>query len=103
VTGQTEEPSTHWVARAGGAVETPVGAPPRITLIDYTPDQVIEREITDPQQCETFRKAKSITWVNVDGFRGPISAAKPPPPGVRTITRHLQALAASKAPLGSAR
>jgi len=69
VTGQTEEPSTHWVARAGGAVETPVGAPPRITLIDYTPDQVIEREITDPQQCETFRKAKSITWVNVDGLQ----------------------------------
>jgi NADH-quinone oxidoreductase subunit G len=43
------------------------------------------------------------TWVNVDGFRGPISAAKPPPPGVRTLVRHLQSLAAPKAAQGSAR
>jgi NADH-quinone oxidoreductase subunit G len=32
------------------------------------------------------------TWVNVDGIRGPISAAKPPPPGVRALARHLAAL-----------
>ncbi|MFN0009917.1 MAG: 2Fe-2S iron-sulfur cluster-binding protein [Planctomycetota bacterium] len=43
------------------------------------------------------------TWVNVDGVRGPISAAKPPPPDVRTITRLLQTLAASRSTLGSAR
>ena len=34
------------------------------------------------------------TWVNVDGVRGPISAAKQRPPGVRTLERHLDELAA---------
>src|SRR6476659_7577847 len=71
VTEPTTEPTARWIPRAGGAVEIPAGAPPRITLIDYTPDQVIEREITDPQQCENFRKAQSITWVNVDGLQNP--------------------------------
>jgi NADH-quinone oxidoreductase subunit G len=27
------------------------------------------------------------TWINVDGERGPISAARPPPPGVRALDR----------------
>jgi len=67
----TTETTARWVPHAGGAVEIPAGAPPRITLIDYTPDQVVEREVTDPQQCETFRKANSVTWVNVDGLQNP--------------------------------
>lgn len=71
MTEPTTEPTARWIPRAGGAVEIPAGAPPHITLIDYTPDQVVEREITDPQQCENFRKAKSITWVNVDGLQNP--------------------------------
>ena len=32
------------------------------------------------------------TWTNVDGHRGPISAARPPPPGVRALDRLLQAV-----------
>lgn len=32
------------------------------------------------------------TYVNRDGVRGPISAVKPPPRGVRSLSRHLQAL-----------
>lgn len=35
------------------------------------------------------------TYVNVDGVRGPISAVKPPPNGVRTLVTLLQALPAS--------
>jgi NADH-quinone oxidoreductase subunit G len=42
------------------------------------------------------------TWVNVDGFRGPISAAKAPPAGVRSLARHLQALAPAGTPQESA-
>jgi NADH-quinone oxidoreductase subunit G len=37
---------------------------------------------------------RSGTLVNVDGQRGPISAAKPPPAGVRPLTQHLPQLAA---------
>jgi NADH-quinone oxidoreductase subunit G len=33
------------------------------------------------------------TWINVDGERGPISAVKAPPAGVRTIAAHLELLA----------
>jgi NADH-quinone oxidoreductase subunit G len=32
------------------------------------------------------------TWVNVDGERGPISAARTPPAGVRTLAQHLEHL-----------
>jgi magnesium transporter len=45
--------------------------PPRVTLIDYTPERVIERVISDPGECEAFRKAQSVTWVNVDGLQNP--------------------------------
>jgi magnesium transporter len=44
---------------------------PRITLIDYTPERVIERVITAPEECEEYRKAQSVTWVNVDGLQDP--------------------------------
>ncbi len=48
---------------------------------------------------------RSGTWINVDGQVGPISAAKAPPPGVRTLDKHLAALAAfpaARAAQGSA-
>ena len=32
------------------------------------------------------------TWINVDGLRRPISAAKPPPPGVAPLTRTLEGI-----------
>jgi hypothetical protein len=32
------------------------------------------------------------TFVNIDGVRGPISAVKAPPSGVRTVSRHVAAL-----------
>jgi hypothetical protein len=32
------------------------------------------------------------TWINVDGVKGPLSAAKPAPPNVRALLRHLEDL-----------
>jgi magnesium transporter len=71
VSDQSASVAPRWVERAAGAVEIPPGAPPRITLIDYDPERVVEREITDPDECEPFRRAQSITWVNVDGLQNP--------------------------------
>jgi NADH-quinone oxidoreductase subunit G len=38
------------------------------------------------------RVERTGTWINVDGERGPISAAKPPPAGVRPLARTLEDL-----------
>jgi len=47
------------------------GSTPRVTLIDYTPERVVEHVVTDPAECEAYRKAQSVTWVNVDGLQDP--------------------------------
>jgi magnesium transporter len=44
---------------------------PRITLIDYTAERVVEHVVDNPLACETYRKAQSVTWVNVDGLQNP--------------------------------
>lgn len=44
---------------------------PRITLIDYTPERVVEHVVDNPLACEAYRKAQSVTWVNVDGLQNP--------------------------------
>lgn len=46
----------------------PLPVAPRITLIDYTEQQMTERTVTHPDQCLPFRNADSVTWVNVDGL-----------------------------------
>ena len=43
--------------------------PPRMTLIDYSAQHFVERVIDDPAECEDYRKADSVTWVNVDGLQ----------------------------------
>ncbi len=48
----------------------PLGVP-RVTLIDYTEQQVTERAVTHAEQCLPFRHADSVTWVNVDGLQDP--------------------------------
>jgi NADH-quinone oxidoreductase subunit G len=45
------------------------------------------------------RVERTGTWINVDGERGPISAAKPPPPGVRVLARTLEDLTRLLLPL----
>jgi magnesium transporter len=59
-------------ATATAAGDAPAGSAPRITLIDYTPERVVERVVADPQECEAFRRAQSVTWVNVDGLQNPV-------------------------------
>ena len=42
------------------------------------------------------------TWINVDGFAGPLAAARPAPRGVRPLTATLEDLAAHLAPAAGA-
>jgi magnesium transporter len=59
------------LAPTAPAPSAPAGTHPRITLIDYRAGQVTEREVLDPSECLPFRKADSVTWVNVDGVGDP--------------------------------
>ncbi|MFP5504648.1 MAG: magnesium/cobalt transporter CorA [Gammaproteobacteria bacterium] len=45
--------------------ETP--QPPRIGLIDYTPEEFVEHELVDPADCQPYLKRQSITWIHVQG------------------------------------
>lgn len=76
-----EQPSPSIMPAPGTA--RPV-QPPRITLIDYTPEQLTERTITDPEQCLPYRQSDSVTWVNVDG----LGDHKPLEKLVRTMGLH---------------
>ncbi|MDZ7688707.1 MAG: magnesium/cobalt transporter CorA [Halobacteriales archaeon] len=39
-----------------------------ITVIDYTADEVIEREVDSVEECFDFRDKDSVTWINIDGL-----------------------------------
>lgn len=41
--------------------------PVRISLIDYGPEHLDERELTAAQQCRPFRTSPGISWINLDG------------------------------------
>ncbi len=52
-----------------GALAVPEGAQPlRISLIDYGPNHLEEREITDVETLSAYRARDSMTWVNVQGL-----------------------------------
>ncbi|MDY6780344.1 MAG: magnesium/cobalt transporter CorA, partial [Halobacteria archaeon] len=39
-----------------------------ITVIDYTADEVVEREVDSVEECFEFRDKDSVTWINLDGL-----------------------------------
>lgn len=43
----------------------------RMTLMDYDESSHTEQAIAAPLECEPFRDAQSITWINVDGLSHP--------------------------------
>lgn len=38
-----------------------------IQVFDYTPDELIEKEINDVNECFPFKQKESITWLNMEG------------------------------------
>ena len=39
-----------------------------ITVIDYTSEEVLEREVDSVEECFDFRDKDSVTWINIDGL-----------------------------------
>jgi magnesium transporter len=42
--------------------------PVRVTLIDYSPEHVTEREVEKIEEVFSFRDTASVTWINVEGL-----------------------------------
>ena len=40
----------------------------RVTVIDYDPERVEEREVDDISEVFQFRDSASVTWINIDGL-----------------------------------
>lgn len=55
-------------ARPGTLALPEVASPTRISVIDYGPNHVEEKEITDVETLAAYRLKDSVTWVNVAGL-----------------------------------
>ena len=52
-----------------GTLMIPEGAlPPTIRVIDYGPDEVEEKEISDPEELSAYAARDSVTWIDVQGL-----------------------------------
>lgn len=57
------------VGAAPGALRVDPDAPhPRIRVIAYSPDEVVEKEVASPNEVGEFLGKWPVTWVNVDGL-----------------------------------
>ena len=43
----------------------------RITVMDYDPDNFVEKQAVSVEECVPFRETSTITWINVDGVHEP--------------------------------
>jgi magnesium transporter len=51
------------------AVDDPGAAPVRVTVLDYGPDRLIEKEIKAVAELEPYRDTPTVTWINVEGLQ----------------------------------
>ena len=40
----------------------------RISIIDYSEDQIQELEGKSIEECFSFKESPSVTWINIDGI-----------------------------------
>jgi len=50
------------------AIEAPLGAATRITVIDYDADSVNERVVDSIEEVFAYRDTPTVTWINIDGL-----------------------------------
>lgn len=50
------------------APDTPGAGPIRVTVIDYGPDHLDEKEIKSVEELKAYRDTPTNTWINVDGL-----------------------------------
>jgi magnesium transporter len=55
-------------AAPGSIVSDPHALRCRIKVFSYGPEDLVEREITDPLQLREFVGKRHVTWINVDGL-----------------------------------
>ena len=55
-------------APPGSIVSDPQALRCRIKVFSYGPEDLVEREITDPLQLREFVGKRHVTWINVDGL-----------------------------------
>ena len=51
--------------------EGPAGLPARITLMEYGPDRLEERQIERVEELQAYCDTPEVTWVNVEGLHVP--------------------------------
>jgi magnesium transporter len=42
--------------------------PPRVRMLDYDEHKVVERELSNAEECIPFKDARSVTWIDVDSM-----------------------------------
>ena len=50
------------------APDTPPAGPIRVTVIDYGPDHLDEKEIESVEELAPYRDSPTVTWINVEGL-----------------------------------
>jgi magnesium transporter len=50
------------------APDTPAAGPIRVTVIDYGPDHLDEKEIESVEELAPYRDTPTVTWINADGL-----------------------------------
>jgi magnesium transporter len=64
-----EQLASHSVNTMPGSLVALQGAPhPVITVMAYSPTELVEKEIQDPKEVESFLEKYPVTWMNVDGL-----------------------------------
>ncbi|HEX9942715.1 MAG TPA: magnesium/cobalt transporter CorA [Thermoanaerobaculia bacterium] len=48
--------------------ETPAEGPIRVTVIDYGPDRLVEKQIGRAEDLAPYRNTPTVTWINVEGL-----------------------------------
>src|SRR3954468_560207 len=50
------------------APETPGAGPVRVTVMDYGPERLIEKEVHSVKELAPYRDTPTVTWINVEGL-----------------------------------
>ena len=50
------------------APDTPAAGPVRVTVIDYGPERLIEKEVRAVEELAPYRDSPTVTWINVEGL-----------------------------------
>ncbi len=43
----------------------------RMSVIDYTEEHFLEKEVKAPEECFSFKDRESVTWINIEGIHRP--------------------------------